>query len=239
MRAAWVGHYAAGAGPSAPNVPGVDAAFWPSLVSHARALGADPRDWAAVLFSESSIRPDAQNPGGAVGINQFMPFHFGPGRTVLDQTPESYGALPASAQLEYVARFWGGMLRAHPEVARSARALYWLNYKPATYIADAPDDFVITPPPRGGEAAVLYEPDGSIQAKGLDRFLRARQAEEPARWANVLVAITAAEAGMPLPPSSAPRQESSGHGAALVALGIAGLGLYALSRPRARPAAAA
>lgn len=218
----WIKHYTvglvasgyiAGAPPPFVSVSKIDDAFWPALVTDARAWGVDPRDLAAVMFAESGLNPRAVNPdpeGGAVGINQLFrsnwkKFLFDRGMSV-----EEYSALPASEQWKRVAGpFFRGVIESHPDVRGAApenraRDLYWLNYKPATYVPNAPEDHPIGKD--SANSALQLPGDPIVRPAGLRAFLEKQQRQGGPRWAGILAAIDAVEGGggpVPLPPGVA------------------------------------
>lgn len=196
----------------------VDDAFWPLLVADARAWGADPRDVALVLMSESALDPEAVNPaqrdkngnpvGGrpnlpagdiakaCIGLNQLC-VGVPENRALLEgMDPGDYQKLPASTQWSAGAgKYFDALLAKHPEAAKDPVALYWLNYKPSTYHANAPDDFPIGPDPNN---QLLVLPGESIVTPaGLRHFMDRNLGS--ARWKAVLAAIDAAENERPLP----------------------------------------
>lgn len=138
-------------GPDFPNV----------LAAQADTIGADPLDVLKLLLSESGLQPGATNHTGftnggyAVGINQFAPvnWHF-----FAPLSAATYAALTAEQQLPYVFAYFLALMRSRGLSAISGRDLYWLNFLPATYVQDAPDDHVIV---RRGSG--YYGPN-----KGLD-----------------------------------------------------------------------
>lgn len=163
----------------------IDATFWPALVQGAASLGVDPRALANVMMSESDLNPRAYNAnGGAVGINQFMPRTLDGVAPGMD--PDDYRGLSASEQLHYALKFWGDLYNAHPGAREGgARDLYWLNFLPATYVPNAPDDYVITTNSEivsANPGLVLDGDDGVIRPAGLVRALDSATQRNPARW---------------------------------------------------------
>lgn len=129
----------------------IDAAFWPKLIAGAADLGVSPFSLALVMNMESGIDPTAAhrdaNTGqpDAVGLNQFWvssTFRTAvPGVSV-----DEYLSWPASRQLERALAYWRDQLNAHPGARDGgARDLYWLNFLPATYVPNAPDDHILAP----------------------------------------------------------------------------------------------
>ncbi len=118
--------------------------FWDLLVADARAWGMNPRDLALVMMAESTVNPSALNDnGGAAGLNQLSnPKNYAP------LTRDAYLALDASAQWNLaVQKFFDAVITSHPSVKEGgARDLYWLNWAPATYKPNTPDDAVIVRP---------------------------------------------------------------------------------------------
>lgn len=195
-------------------VDGVDDPFWPMLVADARAWGVDPRVVAQVMFSESSLFPQAVNPHAkgdgtnpskplgesCLGINQLCPVNhhlFAP----LDAA--GYWGASASEQWRAGAgKFFDAQLRAHPE-AKDVASLYWLNYKPATYEAHAADDYEI-----GVDAGnPLWTPENASSHMVTPAGMRAFATRDAgsARWKACLAAIDAAEGGaLSIPDAPAP-----------------------------------
>lgn len=249
-RSAWVRHYTAGA---LPSVDGIDAPAWAKLVTNARALGADPRDWAAVMLSESGFRPTTANHNAngsvvAAGINQLSTvgrdgFVGTPGSTfegVTGQapTPEnvaSYLALPASKQLDFVAKAWAPQYKKFPELAAGGvRDLYWINFLPNSYRQGVPDSFVIPqakPFAKGNPG--LADGDGNVRAGNFLRAIDTAISKNPDRWNSILANIEAIDTGPSLvsfhvpgstSPVNVPGPASRSAAAALAPVGMA-LGL--------------
>jgi hypothetical protein len=222
-------------------VPGVDDLFWNLLVADAARLpgGPSPFDLAALMLSESGLTPTAKhvNADGsieAIGINQLDKVNW----PAFNVDPGSYLASPASAQWAGVVRpFFSGILRAHPQAAASLRDLYWLNFAPATYVPNAPDDHVIVK--AGPEDAGLASPDGSVRAGDLTRFALRAQSAAPGRWASIHAAISNAllqEPGRGTVEPTGPGAPSAKRlGAGGLVLGVAGaflIGTLAIGRRR-------
>ncbi len=237
------------------SVEFVDDAFWPLLVRDARAMGVDPRTIAAVMLSESGLKPSSinwemrKNPITAqlervrplaIGINQISWSNWK--KYGLEGDPLAYTRLTASEQwLSVAGPFFAGVTKAHP-LAQTSRDLYWLNYKPATYVFDARDDYPIGP---DAGNSVLYMPgESTVTPAGLSRFLmKAQTSKEGApRWAKILAAIAEAEAlgGVasmpplgPIRPAGAPvAMASASAGPVILACLIGFVGLQALKRRR-------
>lgn len=125
-------------------VAGLDDGFYAKLLQGAAAIGVHPISMALVMAGESSLYPSIIAANGAVGLNMFMPEQLA--NVTGGMAAEDYAALPASSQLDYVFRFWSPIVRANPGARLGgARDLYWLNFLPGTYVADAPDDHLIVP----------------------------------------------------------------------------------------------
>lgn len=251
-RGAWVRRYTAGGSASPPAVSGIDPPFWPKLVSYARGVGADPRDWAAVMLLESGLAPAIANRNAsgaivAVGLNQFSTVGKGgiigaAGNTfaalVPSMTPAEYLTLPASAQLDFVAKYFGAEYERFPTLAREgAVALQWVNFLPVTFVANASDDHEITRDPgaiAGNPIFLLPGDPGVIRRAGLEQGLRAAQKSNAPRWAAVLANIDAAE--LEAPPGAVVFHSSSSSSSPGFAVGPAffGLGLVGLAIVAAR-----
>ena len=138
-------------------VPGVDDAFWPLFVKDVTGAGRDPIEVAKVMFAESSLTPTAINPSlytpfgvrknpaptvVAVGLNQLTEasgtFHPWSQDAAL-----AFALLPASAQWQSKSGpFLLSQFANHPD-AKTARDIYWLNFIPSTFVAGAPDDYLV------------------------------------------------------------------------------------------------
>jgi hypothetical protein len=201
----------------------VDDPFWDLLAADARSLPGSPSpfDLAAIMLAESGIDHGAvgKNANGSrdLGINQINTINW---HTFGIDDPDAYLALEASAQWARVVRpFYERELRAHPEAAKSARDLYWLNFAPGRYTPGAPDTFEISPGVRP-----LADADGIVRAGSLVRFLERAQKANAARWSAVREAIADA-----LHFVDGPEEPDGGHLlAGAVAIGVAG-GLVALA----------
>lgn len=174
-------------------ISNIDSAFWPKLVQGAQAMGASPISLALVMLSESSINPKARNPSDtslppvAVGLNQLsLPSRTFQGVVGDNVDPDAFLTWPASVQLDYALKYFRGVYSAHPGALQGgARDLYWLNFMPATYVAGAGDDHVITNEGWAVSAnPSLADPDGVIRAGGLKRALdaAANASYNAARW---------------------------------------------------------
>lgn len=194
--------------------------FWDLLVRDAREWGMNARDVAAVMMPESRIDPAAKN-GKASGLNQITnPKNYAP----LSQ--DAYLKLSASDQWELAVRkYFDGQIKAHPGVAQGGvRDLYWVNFLPATYKRNAPDDYVIVEAgknygtaddPLLGEwilrdnQSLILPGENVIRPRGLTAAI-AKQLGG-ARWKEVLGAITAAEGGPGIawnPPTTRPSSQA-------------------------------
>jgi Transglycosylase SLT domain len=145
-----------------------------------------PKDMLGVMESESSVRPDAQNPNGkATGLIQFMPSTL----TGLGWTdgPDAFRQLTAEQQLPFVKRYFA------PHVVRglgSAGQLYQATFLPATLPGSSEETVMAAP---GGPNASAYTAnrlldtnrDGKITVSDLTaRINNVRQGD---RW-NALTA---------------------------------------------------
>ena len=120
----------------------IDAAFVPNLYAVAAQLNSEPLNLAMSLYMESNIKASIQNLQGLpyYGINQMSAANL----HAMGITPEEYLKLPASQQLcHYVFPFWKSIMAQHHLSQLSARDIEWLNYVPAYYVPNAPDDHVI------------------------------------------------------------------------------------------------
>jgi hypothetical protein len=92
-----------------------------------------------LMLAESGMNPRAVNSIGCAGLNQMC------GRNIPNgMTGQQYAQLSASEQLGHAISYWSNQIRQHPAAAKGgARDLYWLNFLPASYVANAPNDHVI------------------------------------------------------------------------------------------------
>jgi len=182
--------------PLPPLPSDLDADFPAALVQGARELGVDPVGAAALLYVESGIKPGATNPrGGAIGINQFDPptqvLHYG------FSSVAEYAHSSACVQFQRaVMPFWRALVQqfGHGQTKFSARDLYWLNFLPATYVANAPEDHVITSNP----AWVTPNPGlargkSYIAASDITHALNAVMNSTSPRWVSIRANVEAAE----------------------------------------------
>jgi hypothetical protein len=103
------------------------------LVRLARRAGADPHDWAAVIYEESAWNPHRANAGGAkyFGLNQ-MGADEARASGFRGVFPSGWLVLGAVEQLPYVARFFEAKARAVGPIAfASAAHLLACNFLPA------------------------------------------------------------------------------------------------------------
>lgn len=181
-----------------PPLPSdIDPQFPAALVAGAKELGVDPVGMAALLYIEGDgIRHEAVNPrGGAVGINQFDPptqvLHYG------FSSVAEYRDSSACVQFERaVMPFWRSITKqfGHGQTSFSARDLYWLNFLPATYVPNAPEDHVITSNP----AYVTPNPGLSngkpyIAASDITRALNHVLNSSSPRWLAIKANIEAVD----------------------------------------------
>jgi len=195
------------------RAPRVGDPFWDLLVRDARAWGVDPREVAFVMMAESGVDPGALNfnpkkpEAGAAGMNQITNFdNFAP------LTRDAYLALDAASQWNLaVWKYFNGQIKAHPGVIEGgARDLYWINFVPATYKANAPDDYIYVEPSGhygnltgqqiiDGNLGLVLPSDSAnpvLRPAGLTAFMvRQSSGKNASRWAEVLGAIGAAEKG--------------------------------------------
>jgi hypothetical protein len=171
---------------------------WQALWTWAQTLGTTPQILGLTLFEESGMDPGASNAYGCVGLNQFC---SGPNGTA--GTYEAYVNIPKSQylqlsmaqQLQYIGPFW----QSKPASAmQSARGLFWVNFLPATYVANASPDTVVNDPNVLGAsyAALVAQQNSSISqgkstitAGDLDNYLQS-YAESPG-WQLALQQIAA------------------------------------------------
>lgn len=100
--------------------------------------GASPLDALAVLYSESSFQPSAENSSGCKGLNQFC-------ASSGVSLPDNYTELSAADQLSgYIFPWWSEKPRT---ALQSARDLYWVNALPSLYRPGASDSDVVTSSP--------------------------------------------------------------------------------------------
>ena len=109
-------------------------------ISHVAA----PRDALKIMLGESGMDPTAV----AHDPKTHEPVAGGVFGLLVTQMPDGMSfdqwlALSAAQQIPYAVKFWKGVTSGfHAPLPVSARDLYWLNYLPATYVPDAPDDYV-------------------------------------------------------------------------------------------------
>lgn len=168
----------------------------------------NPRDVAMVMMAESRVDPGALNPDGvASGMNQIRnPKNYAP------LTQAAYLALPAIEQWDLAVQpYFDGQIRSHPGIqAGGARDLYWLNFLPATYRANTPENAIIVEPDGtygelAGHTIINSNPvfvlpadkaNPVIRPAGLTAFLtKSISGGNAARWSEVLASIDAAEKG--------------------------------------------
>lgn len=103
--------------------------FYSKLVQIAGETGMRPEDILAVMVSESGINPAAHNPGGAIGLMQFMP------RTLegvgFHGNPREFGALSGEDQLPYIQKLIEGNMRLNGGPFTSAAQYYVAVFWPA------------------------------------------------------------------------------------------------------------
>ena len=178
----------------------IDPAFPAELLRTAARLNADPLDLANILYFESNgIHAAIVNAGGCVGINQFCPVNQNaralPGWPGL----AAYRALSASAQLrDFVAPWWERIASQHELTSLTGRDLYWLNFTPGWFVANAPASHVITRDP----SIVRDNPRLSlgkdyIAVGDIDRVLV--EARQGARWDQIAAAVRDAQGGWASP----------------------------------------
>lgn len=106
-------------------------AFFVDFAALAKRQNIDPLELAAVLVSESGMRPNAHNAGGAYGIFQAIPSTLrGLGWS---SSPDSFLSLSATEQLPYLEKFMSSVskmtgIHSWPGGA----AFHWALFYPAT-----------------------------------------------------------------------------------------------------------
>ncbi len=223
-----------------PAVANIDDAFWPLFVGDAHAWKTDPRDLAAIMMAESGLNPHVTNGIGCVGMNQLCPVNH---KLFAPLSPAQYAALDASTQWKAGAgKFLFSQIVNHPDAAGNLGRLYWLNWKPALYKPNTPDNAFIldfdgspTKVDPGDGGLVLPEDRATmfVRPRGLAAFAHhATQGQNAPRWKSILSAIDAAEQGEPLatpgktPPPKAPSAGvlaagASGGDGAVILFGVA------------------
>lgn len=168
---------------------GIDAAFVPTLWNVANALDSDPINLAESLYMESSIEPAVQNSAGYSGINQMSAANL----QSMGITPAAYVKLPASVQLEkYVYPFWRSIKASHGITGPlSARDIEWLNFLPATYVANAPDSHVVTSNPAYVTPNKSFDHGNKGYITAGDIGTSVKNAATGARWLAIQAAILA------------------------------------------------
>lgn len=197
----------------------IDAAFPAAVVAEARPLSIDPVDLLEVLNAESDVTPTAHRPGGAVGMNQFVPSTLAMLRPPI--SPDDYARLPASVQLSrYIAPWWRAALASHNAlgVPLSARDLYWLNFVPSEFRPGVTDDaYHATDNAQfAHDNQALSHGKPYVTLGDLDRFLDDSTHRNPSRWFALVDAVRAAEADQQLSARTAGPRRTIGLGLLLV-----------------------
>ena len=130
------------------------------LVRLARRAGADPHDWAAVIYEESVWNPHRANAGGAkyYGLNQ-MGVDEARASGWRGAFPSGWLVLDAIEQLPYVAAFFVAKARTvGPVTFASAAHLLAANFLPARVHGRAAPEDVDYPLCRAGEVDLEGKP---------------------------------------------------------------------------------
>lgn len=166
----------------------IDPNFVPSLYAVAAQLNSDPVNLAMSLYMESEIKAHARNSIGCLGINQMCPGNF----AGLGIDPATYTQLPASQQLcHYVFPFWRSIMGRHGLSSLSARDVEWLNFLPATFVPNAPDDHVVTSNPTYVNANKGFDHGNKGYITAGDIGQSVANACTGARWLAIHAAIVA------------------------------------------------
>lgn len=125
--------------------------FTDKLEEVAKNINCDPEDLLTVLYSESSLDPDAKNPSGAIGIMQFMPSTL----KELGYTTEDIENMSATEQLDVVQKYFEKNNYYHKGEKLTAAQLYAM---------------VLAPGRADGEVLYAQGKDGQayVQNEGLD-----------------------------------------------------------------------
>jgi hypothetical protein len=143
--------------------------FPSTLASLSASIGADPLDILALLLSESSLVPSAQNSkgftggGSAVGINQLAgsPPNAGNWSYFAPLSASQYMALTAEQQLPYVFAYFRNVMNGHGLSTISGRDLYVLNFLPAYFTPDSPDSAVLV-----NSSSPYFAPNAGLSGNG-------------------------------------------------------------------------
>lgn len=95
--------------------------FWPEYVKMCNRLGVDPIAMGDILTIESGFKPWKQNPSGASGISQLMPYNY-KSLGMTDEEWEYYTKLSGTEQLYWIEKFFGGRVRG-----KTGAGLYRMN----------------------------------------------------------------------------------------------------------------
>lgn len=184
----------------------LDAAFFTGLAQGMKARGGDAFGAAALMFAESSLRPDAgtHNAGIALGINQLttnndQPPKRPPSSNFSRITRTTFGdaaavrwylGLAASEQLPYALAFWDSIAGwKGKDIFASQEALYWANFWPATFSLTAsksPESIVTSTAWAVKQNPGLVLPgENVIRVAGLTRAIQRAQAGQPNTWSEV------------------------------------------------------
>ncbi len=181
------------------NIP---AAAFAVLVRLALDAGANPHDWALVLYEESGFDPSMPNRHGYqyFGLNQMGESEA---RSVgyAGDFPGGWLALSAAEQLPYVARFFVQKRNACGPVAfASAAHLLACNWLPAFVKPDPSDiDYALC---RAGDpyyaASAIYDPDrkGFITIRDLAAYLDRKRRGNPNDMRALLEGVNTAIANL-------------------------------------------
>jgi hypothetical protein len=171
------------------------------LVALAHDAGADPLDWALILYEESGWDPSRKNGSGApyYGLNQ-MGRSEAHGVGFSGSYPDAWLALSIADQLPYVAAFFRQKRTAVPTAFASAAHLLAANFLPGRMVGhDDPAD-IDYPLTRAGDADGFYEANaiydvdrkGAISIRSLGSYLTRVVADNPHDTAALHEGVTGA-----------------------------------------------
>jgi len=211
----------------------LDDPFFPRLIDlETRGVVKNAEEALNLMASESGLDSSIINSIGCAGLNQMCSgtlqgWFKGDGTTDYASLAKQFAALPASGQLDAIEGLWTFRAKNANITRASARDLYWLNFLPATFTANAPDAALLVPStklPGGdaqGEGILKANPglrerddvnglpiDGQpgkwvIRAAGLQRLLDAAATTKV--YKDALVRLEAARSTAPIgPPAPLP-----------------------------------
>lgn len=196
-------------------------AAFDALVREARAVGANPYDWALVLYEESGWDPARRNASGAkfYGLNQMGIAELAAQGLTVDQ----WLAMPAEAQIPHVARFWQAKRKAYgPLIYASAHHLLAYNYLPARVKHHLSPDEIDYPLTSAGDVDghdangkpysfysrnIAYDPPprhGYTSIRDLKNFLANIVRQNPRDMATLRAGLDAAHARAGINPADPP-----------------------------------